>query len=93
MQLKAEPETMPDSPARVVSVQESLVSIEAGWKDGRRMSLTKNEVVYIEPSRNAGGGFQERLKSEVLRVRGVRADIQVFEDTRGGHWRPGHAVR
>jgi V/A-type H+-transporting ATPase subunit A len=83
MQLKAEPETMPDSPARVVSVQESLVSIEAGWKDGRRMSLTKNEVVYIEPSRNAGGGFQERLKSEVLRVRGVRADIQVFEDTRG----------
>jgi V/A-type H+/Na+-transporting ATPase subunit A len=83
MQLKAEPEMMPDSPARVVSVQESLVSIEAGWKDGRRMSLTKNEVVYIEPSRNTGEGFQERLKSEVLRVRGVHADIQVFEDTRG----------
>jgi V/A-type H+-transporting ATPase subunit A len=83
MQLEAEAEMMPDTPARVVSVQESLVSIEAGWKDGRRMSLTKNEVVYIEPLRNTGEGFQERLKSEVLRVRGVRADIQVFEDTRG----------
>jgi V/A-type H+-transporting ATPase subunit A len=82
-QSKPGPEVLPDSPARVVSVQESLVSIEAGWKDGRRMPLTKNEVVYIEPTRNNGNGFQERLKSEVLRVRGVRADIQVFEDTSG----------
>lgn len=77
------PDVMTDSPARVVAVQESLVSIEAGWKGGRRMPLTKNEVVFIEPARCCGNSFKERLKSEVLRVRGDRADIQVFEDTRG----------
>jgi V/A-type H+-transporting ATPase subunit A len=68
-----------DAPARVVSVQESLVTIEAGWLDGRRQSLMKNEVVYILPVRAPG----ERLKSETLRVRGNLADIQVFEDTSG----------
>jgi len=69
----------PDSLARVVSVQESLVTIEAGWRDGQRLSLMKNEVVYILPARAPG----ERLKSESLRVRGDLADIQVFEDTSG----------
>lgn len=82
-QIMNETELMPDSPARVVAVQESLVSIEAGWKDGKRLPLTKNEVAFIEPTRGGDDGFQERLKSEVLRVRGTRADIQVFEDTRG----------
>jgi V/A-type H+-transporting ATPase subunit A len=69
----------PDSLARVVSVQESLVTIEAGWRDGQRLPLMKNEVVYILPARAPG----ERLKSESLRVRGDLADIQVFEDTSG----------
>jgi V/A-type H+-transporting ATPase subunit A len=73
----------PDSPPRVVAVQESLATIRAGWRDGRRLPLRKNEVVFIEPGRSAAAGTQERLKSEVLRVRGDLADVQVFEDTSG----------
>ncbi len=72
-----------DGPARVVSVQESLATIEAGWKEGRRLPLKKNEVVFIEPERIGPDDRREALKAEVLRVRGEWADIQVFEDTRG----------
>jgi len=38
--------------------------------------VMQNEVAYV----NVG---EERLKSEVIRVRGKRADLQVFEDTAG----------
>ncbi|TVQ86164.1 MAG: V-type ATP synthase subunit A [Chromatiaceae bacterium] len=76
--------TQADALASVLAVQESLVTIEAGWLDGQRRPLTKNEVVFILPRRLAADGRQERLKAEVLRVyRGERADVQVFEDTRG----------
>jgi V/A-type H+-transporting ATPase subunit A len=71
-----------DAPARVVAVQESLATIEAGWEGGQRRLLKKNEVVLIMPRRPAPDGRQERLKAEVLRVRGDLADLQVFEDTR-----------
>jgi V/A-type H+/Na+-transporting ATPase subunit A len=73
----------PDSLARVVSVQESLVTIEAGWEKGAPRALKKNELVLIVPQRPAADGRQERLKAEVLRIRGATADVQVFEDTRG----------
>jgi len=43
--------------------------------------LRKNEVVYVRPAHPLRDG--ERLKSEVLRLWEKRADIQVFEDTRG----------
>jgi V/A-type H+-transporting ATPase subunit A len=72
-----------DAPARVVAVQESLVTIQAGGQDGRRLPLKKNEVVYIKPDRIGLEGHQEKLKAEVLRVRGEFADAQVFEDTSG----------
>ena len=72
-----------DTLARVVSVQESLVTIEAGRERGARRPLMKNEVVFIRPRRIPADGRQEQLKAEVLRVRGETADIQVFEDTRG----------
>ncbi|AFL75819.1 V-type ATP synthase subunit A [Thiocystis violascens] len=75
--------TQPDSPARIVSIQESLATIEAGWKDGARLPLKKNEVAFILPERTGPDGRHEELKSEILRVRGDLADIQVFEDTRG----------
>lgn len=77
------PPAQADALARVVAVQESLVTIEAGWEKGTRRSLKKNEVVLILPGRVAADGRQERLKAEVLRVRGYTADVQVFEDTRG----------
>ena len=77
------PAEQTDAPSRVVAVQESLVTIRAGLQDGRRLPLRKNEVIYIEAGRSAASGHQERLKSEVLRVRGDLADVQVFEDTGG----------
>ena len=77
------PAEQTDAPSRVVAVQESLVTIRAGLQDGRRLPLRKNEVIYIEAGRSAAAGHQERLKSEVLRVRGDLADVQVFEDTGG----------
>ena len=67
-------------PAKVIAVQEDIVTIKMAPTDGR--PLTKNEVVYIAPQRQREGRT-ERLKAEVLRVRGYEADAQVFESTRG----------
>ncbi len=70
--------------ARVVSVQDDLVEIEALTDlDGRPYELVKNEVVYICPDQVNDLGEQEKLKAEVLRVRGRTADAQVYEDTGG----------
>jgi len=57
--------------AKVITVRESLVRVEV--TEG---SIMKNEVGYIVLR-------DERLKSEVLRIQGNEADMQVFEDTRG----------
>jgi V/A-type H+/Na+-transporting ATPase subunit A len=57
--------------AKVVAVQESLVSIEVD-----DAPLVKNEVGYICVG-------AQRLMAEVLRVRGNTAEMQVFEDTNG----------
>ncbi|MEJ2418586.1 MAG: V-type ATP synthase subunit A [Exilibacterium sp.] len=62
--------------ARVVAVQEDIVTIEA--LADSRTPIMKNEVVYIRP-RNS----EERLKAEVLRVLGRTGEVQVFESTRG----------
>ncbi|WP_299636702.1 V-type ATP synthase subunit A [uncultured Ruegeria sp.] len=81
--------TAPSSPkqsttARVVLVQEGLVQIQANPDaSGHPGQLVKNEVVYILPSRSGPWGRQERLKGEVLRVRGDTADVQVYESTDG----------
>jgi V/A-type H+-transporting ATPase subunit A len=64
--------------AKVIAVQDDIVSIEAL---GNR-PLTKNEVVYIIPSRSKTN-YQERLKAEVLRIQGKTADAQVYESTSG----------
>ncbi|WP_146372603.1 V-type ATP synthase subunit A [Symmachiella macrocystis] len=56
--------------AHVTGVAGNIVSIES---DG---PIMKNEVAYI----NVG---EDRLKSEVLRVYGKVADMQVFEETQG----------
>ncbi len=72
-----------DRPARIVAVQESLVTIECGYQGGVANAILKNEVVYILPRRRALSGEQERLKGEVLRLKGSFADVQVFEDTKG----------
>ena len=70
--------------ARVVAVQDDLVEIETmEGLDGQRSQLVKNEVIFICPSIPNEGGAQERLKGEVLRVRGATADAQVYESTQG----------
>ncbi|MGD8911961.1 MAG: V-type ATP synthase subunit A, partial [Candidatus Thiodiazotropha sp.] len=63
--------------AHVIAVQDDIVTIESS------APLMKNEVVYVRPSRLGEYERQERLKSEVLRVRGNQADVQVFESTVG----------
>lgn len=57
--------------AKIVAVRESLINIETQGNP-----IRKNEVGYICIQ-------QERIKAEVLRVRGSHADCQVFEDTTG----------
>ncbi|MGY6276946.1 V-type ATP synthase subunit A [Methylomonas sp. MgM2] len=57
--------------ATVIGVKESLILIE--FDDA--VEVMKNEVGYIRVG-------DERLKAEILRVRGRTADMQVFEDTR-----------
>ncbi|MCC9608286.1 V-type ATP synthase subunit A [Blastopirellula sp. JC732] len=58
--------------ATVVEVRESLVLIEVDDK----AAVKKNEVGFVHVG-------EERLKAEVLRIRGRTADMQVFEDTSG----------
>lgn len=58
--------------ATVIQVRESLVLIEVD----EETSVMKNEVGYVCVG-------DERLKAEVLRIRGRTADMQVFEDTSG----------
>ncbi len=66
--------------ARIVAVQEDLVTIKMAETNPH--PLVKNEVVYVCPQRQSEGRA-EKLKAEVLRVRGKEADAQVFESTRG----------
>ncbi|GAB4395033.1 MAG: V-type ATP synthase subunit A [Kiloniellaceae bacterium] len=70
--------------ARIVAVQDDIVEIEAlEGADGSPARLVKNEVIYICPEGGNEKGEQERLKAEVLRVRGLNADAQVYESTQG----------
>ena len=66
--------------ARVVAVSDGVVTVESTEVDGNTKPLVKNEVVYICP---VAAAVDEKLKAEVLRVRGRRADVQVYEDTAG----------
>ncbi|MEJ2091990.1 MAG: V-type ATP synthase subunit A [Syntrophobacterales bacterium] len=68
------------NPALVVAVQEDLVTFAMAESNAR--PIVKNEVVYICPQRQSEGRT-EKLKAEVLRVRGKFADAQVFESTEG----------
>ncbi len=58
--------------ATVVQARESLVLV----RFDEQAAVKKNEVGYIHVG-------DERLKAEVLRIRGRTADMQVFEDTDG----------
>ncbi|RLA52475.1 MAG: V-type ATP synthase subunit A [Gammaproteobacteria bacterium] len=68
-----------EATARVVAVSDDVITVESTDSGRDATPLVKNEVVYICPA--AAG--DEKLKAEVLRVRGRRADVQVYEDTTG----------
>ena len=69
--------------ARVIGVHDDIVSIRMLKDDeGEFYPITKNEVVLICPQRSDGERL-EKLQAEVLRVRHGKADVQVFETTRG----------
>ncbi|MFZ0255254.1 MAG: V-type ATP synthase subunit A [Gammaproteobacteria bacterium] len=73
-----------EATARVVAVQDDLVTIAQVAAGGRLTPLIKNEVIYICPPNTPGtGNGVQRLKAEVLRIRGHTADAQVFENTAG----------
>jgi V/A-type H+-transporting ATPase subunit A len=55
---------------KIVGINGNMVSVE--FSD----YVVQNEVAYILHG-------EERLKSEVIRVRGNKAEIQVYEDTKG----------
>jgi V/A-type H+/Na+-transporting ATPase subunit A len=80
----SDPHSQPVASARIVAVQDDLVTIESLIdSQGNRRPLIKNEVIYILPGRLAANGRQEWLKAEVLRIKGFRADAQVYESTTG----------
>jgi V/A-type H+-transporting ATPase subunit A len=64
-------QSVEEQTTQVVSVRESLVTIDTGGK-----AIKKNEVGHICVG-------EERLMAEVLRIQRDTADMQVFEDTRG----------
>ncbi len=66
--------------AQVTAVQDDIVSIQSLATSNK--PLTKNEVIYIHPSRS-NTAYTERLKAEVLRINGDSADAQVYESTLG----------
>lgn len=70
--------------ARVVAVQDDIVTIESIGEGAERRPLVKNEVIYVCPqTTDRSGGRLEKLEAEILRVKGRTADAQVFESTAG----------
>ncbi|MFW6293044.1 MAG: V-type ATP synthase subunit A, partial [Spirochaetota bacterium] len=65
---------MSQSRGTVIGVNGNMVSVQVEGE------VALNEVGYIEAT---AGEETKRLKSEVIRVRGDRAEVQVFEMTTG----------
>lgn len=55
---------------RIVAINANMITVEFATR------VIQNEVAYAHVG-------EQRLKAEVIRVRGTVADLQVFEDTRG----------
>ena len=67
---------MSQASGRVIGVNGNMVSVEVTG------NVALNEVGYIVME-DPATGETKRLKSEVIRIRGSRAEVQVFEMTRG----------
>jgi V/A-type H+/Na+-transporting ATPase subunit A len=62
-----------NSEAMVTGVNGNIISIDAGT-----YPVMQNEVAYVRLE-------DQRLKAEILRVQGSRAEMQIFEDPQGIH--------
>lgn len=62
---------------KIVGVNGNMITVEV---DG---DVALNEVGYVVVEDDSGDGNERRLKSEVIRIRSNRAELQVFEMTRG----------
>ncbi len=83
-QMPSEGKNTVKATARVVAVQEDIVTIESIGEEAERKPLVKNEVIYVCPqTTDRSGGRLEKLEAEILRIRGKTADAQVFESTAG----------
>ncbi len=74
------PHSATGSRLQLEAIRDDLVTIRI--PEDLPRGLMKNEMVLVCP-RSTAGKRQEKLKAEVLRIRGQYADAQVFEDTRG----------
>jgi len=73
-----------EADATITAVQEDLVELEISGHGAGRRPLMKNDVIEILlDTRSRGGDRVERLRGEILRVKGRTAVAQVFEDTGG----------
>lgn len=73
-----------DTGARITAVQEDLVELAVTGAAKGRNPLMKNDVIEILlDTRPRGGDRVEKLRGEILRVKGNTAVAQVFEDTSG----------
>lgn len=61
---------MPEKTGKIVGVNGNMLTVE--FTSG----VSQNEVAYVIVG-------DERLKCEVIRVRGDRADMQIFESSNG----------
>ncbi len=61
---------MKDNIGTIAAISSSLITVEFEF------NLMQNEVAYVILGDN-------RLKSEVIRIKGKRAELQVYEETRG----------
>ena len=77
---------VPDLAANAQADVESGTESDAGQMDGSNKDYPEARGLETRVGDGPGGargGTELRLKSEVIRIRGQYADLQVFEDTRG----------
>lgn len=70
---------------QIIGVQDNIVTIERCENNpspDKPSSFMRNELVYILPQKTDRAQGDEKLKGEILRIRGNIADVQVYEDTR-----------
>ena len=64
------------NPARIIAVQEDIVTIEAA--ETNALPLIKNEVIYVCPQRQTAG-YEEKLKAEAPGIFGFHGPVELID--------------